>query len=73
MGKLDLPAETVRKSADHLATKVALQNWCASGFPYCCEGEIRINEDGSASCDCGLGMRPQTQKDPHRPKSAGAS
>ena len=53
MGVLDLPDEAIKRAADDLFTKARLQNWCAAEFPYCCTGNITIQEDGSASCDCG--------------------
>ena len=53
MGVLDLPDEAIKRAADAIFAKVSLQNWCASEFPYCCTGHITIQEDGSASCDCG--------------------
>ena len=53
MGVLDLPDEAVKRAADAIFSKVKLQNWCASGFPYCCTGVITVQEGGGASCDCG--------------------
>ena len=47
-----------KHDVDDLSTKVKLQNWCASEFPYCCTGDITIQEDGSATCECGASTVP---------------
>jgi hypothetical protein len=63
MSRIDLPTASVKLRADKLERLVILQNDCASGFPYCCTGAITVNDDLSASCECGAGLNALESKE----------
>jgi hypothetical protein len=50
--------------------KARLEAFCASDFPYVCEGKKTVREDGSVSCECGSTTMTPEQFDnfvPFRP------